>query len=89
MGAGVPFIGVIHNFMANASTRDEDLGKSRGHLMIKFARKEIPESLLGSYPKIALRMLSKLFVWKIRGLNKPSAFFDADGEAVATPRILS
>lgn len=89
MGAGVPFIGVVHNFMANASTRDEDLGKSRGHLVIKFARKEIPAKLLGSYPKVVLRIFSKLFVWKIRGLNKPSAFFDADGRAVATPKILS
>ncbi len=89
MGPGVPFIGVIHNFMDNASTRDKELGKSRGHIQTKFARQEVPTDLKGSSLKIILRSLSKLIVWKIKGLNKPSVFFDDNGKPIAKPNILN
>ncbi|MGH1542457.1 MAG: DUF6151 family protein [Arenicella sp.] len=89
MGAGVPFIGVIHNFMNNTSTRDDDLGKSRGHIQVKFSRKEIPVNLQGSPFRVILRSLSKLIVWKIKGFNKPSAFFDDDGNPIVEPNILT
>ncbi len=89
MGAGVPSIGVIHNFMDNASTRDEELGKNRGHIQTKFAYQEVPADLRGSTFKIVLRSLSKLIVWKIKGLNKPSAFFHDNGEPITKPNILN
>ncbi len=89
MGPGVPFIGVIHNFMDNVSTRDEELGKNRGHIQIKFARQEVPTDLQGSSLKIILRSLFKLLVWKIKGLNKPSVFFDDNGKPITKPNILS
>lgn len=89
MGAGVPFLGVIHNFMDNAATRDEDLGPSRGHIQIQDARKEVPAHLQGSYFKVYLRVLSKLFTWKVRGLNKPSALFKDNGHAITKPKVLS
>ncbi len=89
MGPGVPFIGLIHNFMDNASKRDEELGKSRGHIQTKFARKEPPTPLKGSSFKIILRSFSKLLVWKVKGLNKPSAFFDDNGKPLAKPNILN
>ncbi|XPF95264.1 DUF6151 family protein [Colwellia sp. RE-S-Sl-9] len=89
MGAGVPFIGIIHSFMDNASTRDEELGKNRGHIQIKFAKKEVPTDLKGSSFKIILRSLSKLVVWKIKGLNKPSVFFDDNGKPIVEPNILN
>jgi uncharacterized protein DUF6151 len=89
MGPGVPFIGVIHNIMDNASTRDEDLGKNRGHIQTKFARKAIPINQQGSSFRIIFRSLSKLIVWKIKGLNKPSVFFDDNGNPVAKPNILN
>jgi hypothetical protein len=89
MGPGAPFIGVIHNFMDNTSTRDEELGKSRGHIQTKFARQEVPTDLKGPPLKIILRSLSKLFVWKIKGLNKPSVFFDDNGKPITKPNILN
>jgi len=89
MGAGVPFIGIIHNFMGNASARDEELGKNRGHIQIKFAKKEVPADLKGSSFQIILRSLSKLVVWKIKGLNKPSVFFDDNGKPIVEPNILN
>ena len=89
MGSGVPFIGVIHNFMDNASTRDQELGKNRGYIQTKFARQEVPADLKGSFLKIIFRSLSKLIVWKIKGLNKPSVFFDDNGKPIAEPNVLN
>lgn len=89
MGPGVPFIGLIHNFMDNTATRDEELGKNRGHIQTKFARQQVPTELKGAYLKIMLRSLSKLIVWKIKGLNKPSVFFDDNEKPIARPNILN
>ena len=89
MGAGVAFMGVIHSFMGNASSRDRDLGKSRGHIQTKSAKQEVPEDLKGSNIALISRMLLKLFVWKIKGLNKPSTFFDESGGPVSEPDVLS
>lgn len=89
MGAGAPFMGVIHNFMDNASTRDEELGISRGHVQTKFAKQEVPADLKGSSLKIILRSLCKLLVWKIKGLNKPSVFFNNKGIPINKPNILN
>ncbi len=88
MGPESPFIGVIHNFMDNASTRDEDLGINRGHIQTKFARQKVPNDLKGSTLKIILRSLFMLIIWKIKGFNKPSEFFDGNGNPIATPIIL-
>ncbi len=89
MGAGGPFIGVIHNFMDHGSSRDEELGKNRGHIQTKFARQSVPADLKGSSIKIIFRSLSKLIVWKIKGLDKPSVFFDDNGKPIAKPSILN
>jgi hypothetical protein len=89
MGAGGAFIGVIHSFMDHASTRDEELGKNRGYIQTKFAKQEVPVELKGSPFKIILRSISKLIVWKVKGLNRPSVFFDDDGKSIAESNILN
>ena len=89
MGAGGPFIGVIHSFMVHASTRDEELGKIRGYIQTKFAKQEVPSELEGSPFKIILRTISKLIVWKLKGLNKPSVFFDDNGKFLVKPKTLN
>lgn len=88
MGSGLPFIGVIHNIMDTATSRDEELGQSRGHIQTKFARQQVPIDLQGSALKINLRSLSKLIIWKIKGLNKPAVFFDNAGKPIVEPKIL-
>jgi len=50
---------------------------------------KVPTDLKGSSLKIILRSLSKLIVWKIKGLNKPSVFFDDSGKPIAKPNILN
>jgi len=89
MGPEAPFIGVIHNFIDNAASRDQELGKSKGHIQTKFAKQEVPVNLKGSSFKIILRSLSKLIIWKIKGFNKPSVFFDDKGKPIARPKLLN
>lgn len=87
-GAGGPFIGVIHSFMDNTQTRDAELGKSRGHLLTKFAKTPVPENLKGSLLSINLTMITKILSWKLKGLSKPSEFFNNDGKPICEPKIL-
>lgn len=89
LGSGVPFIGLIHSFMANPSTRDTDLGKIRGYLEIKFAKQQVPKTQQGSSFRIILRGLYKIILWKLRGLNSPSVFFNDNGESIVAPKILN
>ena len=87
MNAGVPFIGVIHNFMDCDGDRDDALGGVSAWVQTKHA--------LGApnYPKmsekyplhITAKILWKMLNWKIKGMNKPSAFFNDNGVAVAKP----
>ncbi|WP_100636000.1 DUF6151 family protein [Marinomonas sp. ef1] len=87
-GAGGPFIGVIHSFMDNTQTRDVNLGKSRGHVLTKFAKTPVPENLKGSSLSINLTMVTKILSWKLKGLNKPSEFFNSHGQPICEPHIL-
>ena len=88
MGSGAPFVGVIHNFMDHEKSRDEELGPLRGYGLIKFAKKKIPSDVLGSSTRLILRTLSNLLIWKLKGLNKPSNFFDENGRSIVQPKVL-
>lgn len=89
MGPSMPFIGVIHNFMNHTSSRDQDLGKNRGYIETKNAKKKIPNNLSESAFRINLGTITKLIYWKIKGLNTPSSFFDDSGKPVAKPKVLN
>lgn len=90
LSAGMPFIGVIHNFIdLSKEERDRVMGPVRGYVQTKFAlehngdkRKET--HFLAVAPRIAYKMLE----WKIRGINKKTFFFDQDGNPVVEPLIL-
>lgn len=93
INAGMPFIGIIHNFMAieNRQDRDTQLGPVKAVVQTKHAR-GIP-----NYPKhsakfpltITLRIIGQMLMWKIRGKNKPSAFFTDDGFPIVKPIIVN
>lgn len=89
MGADSSFIGVIHSFMEHESTRDNDLGESMGYVEVKDSKKSVPAEQTGSVFKIVLRSIFKLTLWKVRGLNKPSVFFDDDGNPIVKPRVVA
>ena len=89
LNAKMPFIGIIHSFI-DSGNKDEDLGPVFGGIQTKSAKDGLtinPE--WHSEFRITLRVFSKLFIWKIKGYNKPSAFFTDDGKAIAKPRIVS
>ena len=87
-GAGGPFIGIIHSFMDKSEMSEVDLGKSRGHILTKFAKTPVPENLKGSSLRINCRVVAKILSWKLKGLNKPSEFFNNNREPICQPQIL-
>jgi len=89
MSAGVPFVGVIRNFIENPDSHDKYFGPSLGRLQTKFANGELPiNKNERSMLSIVFKSLSKLLIWKLKGFSKPSAFFDAKGNPVSQPKIL-
>ncbi|MBB3063117.1 DUF6151 family protein [Microbulbifer rhizosphaerae] len=44
VSGGMPFVGMIHNFMDNAKSRDTDLGPVLGHVQTKFAKGILPRA---------------------------------------------
>lgn len=91
MPSSMPFVGLIHNFMDDEGIRDITLGPVRGYVQIKFAKEVLPIELkpTGFSLRMIMRSLRKLLIWKVKGLNKPSPFFDVDGNPISDPHILS
>jgi len=91
MSAGVPLIGVIHNFMDDTSNREKNIGPVLGYTQTKFAKKALPpDRNQSTFPiGLILRFLSKVILWKLKGLNRPSPFFSSSGSPVSEPHILS
>lgn len=88
--AGWPFIGLVHNFIGDEATRDAELGPIQGEVYAKFAKGPRAEELRNTRTPISLlvKTLLKVFIWKLKGLNKPSPVFNADGKPVSEPVIL-
>ena len=86
ISSNIPFIGVIHSFMDDAGVRDKNIGLVRGYM---YAKDSCPaERKKTSSFKIIIRILLKMLVWKIKGLNKPSSFFDSNGSPISTPLVI-
>jgi hypothetical protein len=89
MAAGVPFVGLIHNFVEDAKNRDKYFGPALGRLQTKFATGELPaKKNQRSMLNIVAKSLFKLLIWKLRGFNKPSVFFNEKGNPIVEPKIL-
>lgn len=88
INADMPFVGVIHTFIREPN-RDKVLGPVRAFVQTQHA-KGVPD-----YPKhsakfplgITLRIVRMMALWKLKGKQKPSVFFDDDGRPVAKPII--
>lgn len=90
MNASMPFVGVIHNFMKHDGGRDDELGPVRAYVQTAHAlgKPTYPHSSRKFPFGITWRIIRKMLVWKIKGLNKPSVFFDANSQPIAKPEIL-
>ncbi|HTV24204.1 MAG TPA: DUF6151 family protein [Polyangiaceae bacterium] len=93
MGPGLPFVGVVHNFMrfeANGRTRDAVLGPPLARVQTKFATAgaPVPSPTLETLHAIA-RTVKLLGRWWLTRAGFPSPFFDeATKSPRATPRVL-
>jgi hypothetical protein len=93
-GPGFPIVGVIHSFMdveADGRTRDEALGRPRCRIFERGAVGPLPPDAppppsLGAFARRA----SSLLGWWLRGLGRPTPFFDDRTKAPrAAPRVLT
>jgi Family of unknown function (DUF6151) len=91
MSSSVPFIGLIHNFVKDPGICEKNFGPVLGYIQTKFAKHALPSRLNQSAFPIGIitRWLSKVILWKLQGLNKPSSFFDSSGKPISVPHILS
>lgn len=89
MGANMPFIGVVHNFMQHQTSRVDEIGKNRAYVQTHEMKTQIPKALKGSSSRAVVRSIFKILSWKVQGLNKPSVFFEKNGKAIAKPVILN
>lgn len=88
MNASMPFVGVIHSFM-DLPDRDGVLGPVRAYVQTQFATGS------PSYPThhkkfplgITFRIMRKILLWKVRGLQRPSVFFNDNGEPLRKPVV--
>ena len=91
MDAGFPFIGLVHSFMNIEGDRDNALGPVRAYVQTNYARgTPTYTSPSKKFPiGIVLRMMRKMLIWKLKGMNKPSAFFKENGNLIVKPNILN
>lgn len=90
INASFPFAGIIHNFMNIKGDRAKALGPVLAHVQTQHA--------LGNptYPNQAkkfplgfmLKMMSKIAGWKLKGMHKPSVFFDDEGKPSSQPVVI-
>ena len=92
--AGFPVIGMIHSFMdheADGRSRSEVLGPPLCSIFERSAVGPLPANAAGP-PSVGLfaRRVSKLLGWWVRGLDRPTPFFDDQTKAPrAVPRVLT
>jgi Family of unknown function (DUF6151) len=92
-GPGFPVIGVIHSFMddeAGDRSRDEALGPPLCRIYERSAAGPLPPNA-PSPPSLGVlaRRSSRILGWWVRGLGRPTPFFDQRTKAPrAVPRVL-
>lgn len=91
ISGSMPFIGVIHNFMDDGSSRDANLGVVQAYVQNKYALKPPTHKISAEkFPiGITLKLIRKMAFWKLRGMHKPSAFYNEDGKAVSRPTVVN
>jgi hypothetical protein len=93
-GPGFPVIGMVHSIMdhgADSRSRDEALGPPLCRIYASSAIGPLPPNAPGP-PSIGVfaRRASKVLGWWVRGLNRPTPFFDDRTKApCAVPRVLT
>jgi len=95
LNAKMPFFGIIHSFMSGLEQPNQTLGPVLAYVQTQDARKRATPPFL-DYPHyadkfpigITFRIITKMLGWKLRGMGKPTPFFDQQTRPVAKPRIV-
>ncbi|HEX8789837.1 MAG TPA: DUF6151 family protein [Polyangiaceae bacterium] len=89
----VPFVGiacVTLDIESTGRTRDELLGPAFAHIMGKFAIGEKPAHLSRTMPPgLILGAGRRYLAWWMRGLGRPSPFFDASRAMLCEQQVLT
>ena len=91
-GARFPLLAVIHSFMDHAAggrSRDEVLGPPRCRIFERSAVGPLPSTAPPPTLAVFARRGSMMLAWWVRGLARPSPFFDDAGSPRAPPRVLT
>ncbi|KLN61782.1 hypothetical protein WH96_05680 [Kiloniella spongiae] len=93
VGPKLPFVGIAHNFISCGNDRDKILGPVRYSVMEQGAVKpegtEIKtmppaEKSAEKFPiGLMIKIFTRLFIDKVRGKNRPNAFFKPDGTPIS------
>jgi hypothetical protein len=91
---GFPVIGVIHSFIdreAGGRSKDEVFGPALCRIYERSAGGALPPDAPGPpSPKLFARRASMMLGWWVRGLGRPTPFFDERTNAPrAVPRVLT
>lgn len=91
ISAKVPFVGVVHNFIAKTEDQDETLGPVIMSIQAKDAKGKPSGNNVHQAAPLSLlaTTLVKLAYRAITGQAQPNPFFSGDGEPVHSPMILS
>jgi len=91
MNSKIPFVGLVHSFVKVNGDRAKIIGPVRAYVQTQHARgtPDYPHSHQKFPLGITLKIMQKIAWWKLKGMHKPSAFFDDQGHAVSKPHILN
>lgn len=88
-----PVLGIIHSFMdheADGRSRDMALGPPLCRIFEQSATAPLPPTPTAPTFGIFARRIALVLGWQLRGLGRPSPFFDTHtGAPIATPRVLT
>lgn len=91
VSAGIPFVGVVHNFFQQQTELDNQLGPVRMSIQTKDAKGSVNGDNVhqGVPATLTIKTITKLLYRSVTGQGKPTPFFDEQGEPVSTPLVLT
>ncbi|GMM83991.1 DUF6151 family protein [Pseudoalteromonas sp. MTN2-4] len=91
VGLNLPFVGLIHSFIASDQNIDFKIGPIIGSVYTEHATGNPSDELKAGKSKVSLlfTILRKLLIWKILGKGSPNPFFHKDGKPIVEPTLVS
>lgn len=90
VNASMPFAGVLHNFINTTSDKDSLFGPITHYVQCQDCTSEpdYPNPAAKFPLDVTLKIIGRMIIWKVRGLHKPSVFFNDDGNPVSSPKLI-